>query len=137
MPRAAPIAGRLVEHHHVGERPLEEAVEAARHRLQDLRQRVELRLAALQQARAVLADDDVRLIRPARREGDVRDDLAIAAENPLTVAQLAPEQLAGRAAAEPLIGLELPRRDRRQERKGVDLAVRMMERRPDLDAAVL
>ena len=83
------------------------------------------------------AHHHVRFIGPARRVGHVGRDRLVVEHHAPAVRQLARQQLALRASAQAGVGLQLARGHRRQERIGVDLPVRMMQRDAHLDAAVL
>ena len=117
----------LMDDHDVRKRRIEQGVIPAHECLQRRGERAQLAGVALDQARAVRAQDHVRFIRPARRVGDIRGELLGLIHEPPAVPQLALQQGAQRATPQARVRAKLELRQRRKERVGVHLPVRVMQ----------
>ena len=127
---------RLVHGHDIGKRPVEQRVIATHERLQGLGQQGELGRLAVEQARAVLAQDDMRFVGPAGCVGHIHDHAVVLVDDPPPIRELRSQQRARCASPEALVGGDLQPRHGRHEGIRVDLAMRVAQGDPHLDPAI-
>src|SRR6266568_2501017 len=134
------VGGRLVHGHHVRRREAEVAVIRAGRAEQGLRQVFSLAGVEIGYGGDMPARVDVHLIRPSSRPRHERHDRPCPEDDAgsrCLGSELAAVEALALLCEVPARGVELGTGKRRHEWQGVDLAVRVMERDPDLFALVL
>jgi hypothetical protein len=131
----------LVHHHDVGQREAEQVVELGEQRLEQRRERPRLAGAEVGQRAPRRLREYVGLVRVAREERDERDEVLVLPDDAAAVGDLLVpdrfEQVRAVGVAVLSAGGQLGLDPRRDERIGVDLAVRVRQRHADLAALVL